>query len=94
MKLSYEVQTPERDVRREQWGKVGVVGEEIVRGEVQPVARGRVAGRHREFLEGLVGRLKGCGVITVGCADIVGAKDGNKKMKFALVCERIDGGAD
>ena len=54
------------------------------------MTRGRIAERHREFLECSYCGVKGSGVITVSSTNIIGAVDRKEDLELALIDEIMD----
>jgi hypothetical protein len=88
-KLGHEIQTPERHFVREERSQIGVGSKEFVGGQVDPMARSRVAAwGHGGALQSLNASMQRSGVIAIGSADVITMKDGNKELEFATIDKR------
>ena len=54
------------------------------------MTRGRIAKRHREFLQCLYGGMKGSGIIAISSTDIIGAVDRKEDLDLVLVDKIMD----
>jgi hypothetical protein len=87
--LGDEVHVPNGDIRRQEGNEVRTSGKDFVRVQINPSARRRVAGVHGDLLQGSDGSLEGGSVVPSKSADVIGTKDRNEKVKFAMVEEFV-----
>ena len=88
--MADKIQTPEGHIRRKQRGELGIFIKEFIRGKIGPMTRGRIAKRHREFLQCLCCGVKGSGIITVSSTNIIGVVDRKEDLELALIDKSMD----